>query len=321
MLFDHFIKVNKMPRHPDFEKIYRAFMKRYCGSASNECEKGRSVYYAWLSKMGLDDTKPYRLPQEKFRWAQPTFNIIKQDREAKYYKVEALFPIVSMNRNVYTRDELVKAARTLIGKPVNLNHQHALAGVTIVDAEYEDEAVECLIRVERKAQWNGHPLTSLIDNGEIIHVSIEGTCRTNIQDNEGVKCQGLVLTGLALLTKDVLPGVPLTRIFPVEKLVENFTLKEGGEKLSEQETKKVEKETSQAEDDSNNTVTEKANPENKKAEEPLVKKINQLETTIKLLQEQVENQQTKIQQLIQKKEELEAKLKKAKRFSRIIVHI
>jgi hypothetical protein len=310
-----------LPRHPDFEKIYKAFMKRYCRSAEKECEKGKQVYYAWLNKMGLDDTKPYRKPQEKFRWAKPAFDVIRQDKEAKYYKVEALFPTVSMNRNVYTRDELVKAARTLIGKPVNLNHQHSLAGVTIVDADYEDEAVECLLRVERTAQWNGQPLTSLIDNGEIIHVSIEGTCRTNIQDAEGVKCQGLVLTGLALLTKDVLPGLPLTRIIPVEKLVENFTLKEGGEKLSEQETEKVEKETSQAKDDSNNTVTEKADPEKEKAEEPLLKKINQLETTIKLLQEQVEKQQTKIQQLIQKKEELEAKLKKAKRFSRIIVRI
>ena len=51
------------PRHTDFEKIYRQFMKRYCGSPDKECEKGKSIYYAWLNAHGLDDTKPYRKPQ------------------------------------------------------------------------------------------------------------------------------------------------------------------------------------------------------------------------------------------------------------------
>jgi len=161
-----------LPRHPDFEKIYRAFMKRYCGSPDKECEKGKQVYYAWLNKLGLDDTKPYRIPQEKFQWAKPIFDLIKQDEKAKYYKVEALFPIVSMNRNVYTEEELVRAARTLIGKPVNLNHETpALEGVEIFDCEYEDGAIEVLLRVENSE------IQKMIENGEILHVSIEGSCR------------------------------------------------------------------------------------------------------------------------------------------------
>ena len=212
-----------MPRHPDFEKIYRAFMKRYCGSPNNECEKGKQVYYAWLNKLGLDDTKPYRIPQEKFQWAKPIFNLIKQDEKAKYYKVEALFPIVSMNRNVYTEEELIRAARTLIGQPVNLNHEVPLEGVEIFDAEYEDGAVEVLLRVENPE------IQRMIENGEILHVSIEASCRTTsiqVLDGEvGFGCEGLVFTGLALLTKNVLPGVPLTRIEPVEKIVEGFEVK------------------------------------------------------------------------------------------------
>ena len=70
------------PRHPDFEKIYRQFMKRYCGSPDEECEKGKQVYYAWLNAHGLDDTKPYRKPQEAFSWAKPT---IEFTREAVSY--------------------------------------------------------------------------------------------------------------------------------------------------------------------------------------------------------------------------------------------
>jgi len=211
-------------------------MKRYCGS-EDECEKGKQVYYAWLNKLGLDDTKPYRLPQERFSWAKQTLRFVKQDKEAKYYKVEALFPTVSMNHNVYTEDELIRAARTLIGKTVNLNHtDHILQGVEVVDAEYEDGSVEVLLRVPKDLEVNGRKLVDLVDSGEIIHVSIEASCRyvsPSVMDGEvGRKCEGLVFTGLALLTKDTLPGVPLTRIMPAEAIVEAY-----GEKgLSEEET-------------------------------------------------------------------------------------
>ena len=215
------------PRHPDFEWIYRAFMKRYCGSPDEECEKGKRIYYAWLKKIGLDDTKPYRMPQERFSWAKQTLQYVRQDEDAKYYKVEALFPLVSMNRNVYTEDELVRAARTLIGKPVNLNHKAIfLDGVEVIDAEYEDGAVEVLLRVPKNSEVDGRKLIDLIDSGEIIHVSIEASCRhvtpTVMGGEVGRKCEGLIFTGLALLTKDVLPGVPLTRIMPAEAIVEAY---------------------------------------------------------------------------------------------------
>jgi len=260
-----------MPRHPDFEKIYRAFMKRYCGSPDEECEKGRQAYYAWLNKMGLNDTKPYRKPQEKFNWAKSAFQYLKQDKNAKYYKVEALFPVVSMNRNVYTEEELIRAARTLIGKPVNLNHEgHTLKGVKIVDAEYEDGAVEVLLRVLKTAgRGLGVNICDMIDKGEILHVSVEASCR-NISlepvDGEfGRKCEGLVFTGLALLTKDVLPGVPLTRIEPVERLVESFTVKEG-EKMNEKEKQeKEESETVEGEAVGENAVVETETEEVKEA--------------------------------------------------------
>jgi len=215
------------PRHPDFEKIYRQFMKRYCGSPNEECEKGKQIYYAWLKAHGLDDTKPYRKPQEAFRWAKPTIKLAKEDEDAKYYKVEALFPVNSMNNNLYLEDELLRAARTLIGKPVNMNHEVPLEGIEILDAEFEDGAVEALLRVSRNAEFKGKKIVDMIDNGEILHVSVEGSCRNRkmqIMDGEaGVSCEGLVLTGLALLQNDVLPGVPLTRIEPIEKIIEKFT--------------------------------------------------------------------------------------------------
>ena len=212
-----------MTRHPDFEKIYQAFMWRYCKDQI-ECEVGKSNYFAWLNKLGLDDTKPYQYPQEtreKFSWIKPHMELIKEDDQAKYFKVEALFPLSSMNRNVYTRDELTKACRTLIGKPVNLNHTNeVLPEVQIVDADYEDDAVECLDRIERNSK-----ALQMIENGDILQVSIEAACLRGTEETpDGSVCKGQIFTGKALLTKDVLPGVPLTRIMPVEKLVESFTV-------------------------------------------------------------------------------------------------
>jgi len=212
-----------MPRHPDFEKIYQAFMWRYC-KGETECEEGKQIYYAWLKKLGLDDTKAYQYPQEtreKFSWIQPHIQLIKEDDQAKYFKVEALFPLTSMNWNIYTREELIRACRTLIGKHTDLNHTTEIfPEIETVDADYEDDTVECLDRVLK-----GSKALSMLEKGEILQVSIEADClRGSELTPEGWTCQGLVFTGKAYLTKDVLPGVPLTRIMPVEKLVESFTV-------------------------------------------------------------------------------------------------
>ncbi|MCJ7423566.1 hypothetical protein MUP01_04770 [Candidatus Bathyarchaeota archaeon] len=209
-----------MPRNSDFEKIFQAFVKRY------GLQDGEELYYAWLSKMGLDDTKPYRRPQEslgqeRFDWAQNLLSYLREDEAKKYFKVEAAFPLSSMNDVVYTRDELLRAARSLVGKTVNLNHtSHVLDSVRIEGADYEDDAVECVLSVLK-----GSDTLGLVERGEIVHVSIEASCLQGMElTPDGAACKGLVFTGLALLTKDVLPGIPLTRIVPVEKIVESFTV-------------------------------------------------------------------------------------------------
>ncbi|MEM0050709.1 MAG: hypothetical protein QXW39_09290, partial [Candidatus Bathyarchaeia archaeon] len=210
-----------MPRHEDFEKIYQQFIKRY-GK-----EKGEQYYYAWLRMLGLDETKPYGSQvKEAFRWAR-----LQGD---EYYYCEAAFPVESMNKNIYSEEELIRAARTLIGKPVNLNHEQPLDGVEIVDAEYEDGAVECILRITNEK------IRKMIDNGEIIHVSIEADFREAEVVN-GIKPKGLVFTGLALLTKNVLPGIPLTRIWKsTERVLESFEshlLKEVEREMSLEEQK------------------------------------------------------------------------------------
>lgn len=216
------------PLHPDFQKILTQFQKRYGKTL------GSQYFHAWVNKLGLDDTKPYGW-QEKFSWIQP-FQIIRTDKSTLFYKVEAAFPLSSMNMNVYTEYELERAARTLIGKPVNMNHEsHVLRGVTIQDAEYEGGAVEVLLRVLFNAGHGlGLKIQKMIATGEIVHVSIEASCLRGItQTPDGSVCKGLNFTGLALLTKDALPGIPLTRVLPVESLVE-------GVEIIEKEERKIE---------------------------------------------------------------------------------
>jgi hypothetical protein len=218
-----------MPRYPDFEKIYQAFIKRY-GQV-----EGEKNYFSWLNKMGLDDTKSYARPQESlgqesFNWAKNLFSYLREDETKKYFEVEASFPLSSMNNVVYTEDELRLGARSLVGKPCNLNHDgKTLGSVSIEGAEYEDGAVECVLGFLK-----GSDILSMVEGGEIFQVSTEASCLQGMEPTaDGDVCKGLVYTGLGLLTKDVLPGVPLTRIMPVEKIVESFqVILNGGEKLS-----------------------------------------------------------------------------------------
>jgi hypothetical protein len=208
-----------VPRHPDFEKIFQAFLGQYCkDSPEKVCEAGSSRYYAWLKARGLDDTKAYSLPQESFQWAEPYVQLAREDKEARYYKVQALFPLSSMNNVVYTREELLQATRTLIGKQNDLNHTPKLfPEVEILDAQFEDDVAECLVRVPKDSE-----LQKLIDDKKITQVSVEWGGRNVKPGPEGSVVEGLFFTGLGWLTNDVLPGVPLTTIQSVESIARKF---------------------------------------------------------------------------------------------------
>jgi len=82
------------PLHPDFQHILRMFKQRY-GE-----EEGERIFWAWVRKMGLNPDKPYTWPQEAFRWAEPLISLYHEDENAKYYRVEALFPVTSLNRRI-----------------------------------------------------------------------------------------------------------------------------------------------------------------------------------------------------------------------------
>jgi len=217
-----------MPIHPDFEKILKNFIKQYGD------KKGREYFYAWINKHNLNPDKPYRNADqlyectgelcESFRWVdEPLIQFYKADEDATLWKVVALTANVSQNKNDYTDVEVFKnTAASLSWRPLDWNHDHSLMlpfpEARTELARFEDNAVETIIRIPNNLyHYEKHVLVNdMIRNGDILHVSIEGTPRGGKITSKGVAPQNWNFTGLALLERDVtLPGDPLTYIEPL----------------------------------------------------------------------------------------------------------
>src|SRR5271157_330867 len=216
-----------MSRHADFEYILGEFKRYYKNDA-----KAMQEYQAWLKALKLNDEKSYGQARESFQWAKDMIQRFKEDATNVYYKVLVGFPTRSMNRNLYKERDLVAAAHTLVGKHPSINHKddfwlspdnaHNRWGVvTVVAAKPEDGAVEAILQVPKSAVCpvcNGAKLTELIDARRIYNVSLEGECSG--KDGNG-DCNGFEFTekGFTLLTSDVLLGIPMSKIYPIESFM------------------------------------------------------------------------------------------------------
>jgi len=107
----------------------------------------------------------------------------------------------------YLEKELQKAAHSLKGKPLILDHYKPIRG-KVLGAEYEDGAIEYV------AQLNDPVVMGQIVNGDIKHCSVEFEWKS-LENVDGVAPRGINFTGLSLL-KDFDPGDPLTTVEVVE---------------------------------------------------------------------------------------------------------
>ena len=202
--------------HADFKRILTDFLSLFGGDV------GRRKYDVFMTQYSLDATKSYasQLTREclngiceSFHWAQPLIQYLRKDDDAKYYKCRALTATLSMNANDYSDlEEIERSARTLTWRPLNLNHnprQMLPFPQNRVDwAEYEDKAVEAIIRIDNEQS----DIQDKLDNGEIVNPSIEGEPRGGYRTDDGRNVpKWYNFTALALLEKDAsLPGVPTT---------------------------------------------------------------------------------------------------------------
>ena len=238
----------KIPMHKDFQKILKKFKKQYGD------KKGEELFYAWLNKHDLDDTKAYD-PEEQlheefniieaFNWVnEPLLQFYKRDNDAIYWKVKALTANVSQNKNDYSDvGQLRRAAPTLGWRPLNWNHNHntflPFPEARVDLSAFEDDSVESIIRIPNGLR---HPtkhklVNQMIDDGDVIHVSIEGEPRGRVETVEGNAPTDYNFTALALLERNVaLPGDPLTYLEPLflheslgRSLVESLNIGENKE--------------------------------------------------------------------------------------------
>jgi len=223
--------------HTDFKKILDQFKAHYGD------KKGQKEFTKWVKKRSLDTSKAYtttQLQKESYEWAKPLIQFLKEDKTGKTYKVDAHFAVNSMNRNIYTEDEILHAVHSLPGKHVDLNHNldWIIDGVTILAASWEDKTVETLVHVKNGTKdAKDRDVQQAIADGIIDQVSIEAGSEVVIEVPDGNVPLGLEYTGLGFLDQDALPGIPLTRIMTCESLQESIF-----EEL-EQPTKKEVKES------------------------------------------------------------------------------
>jgi hypothetical protein len=165
-----------------------------------------------------------KLGKESFSWVGD----IKPD-EGHLIKGTAIHPCKTVHpeewpfTRVYLEEELQKAAHTLAGTPLSLDHMFPLDG-KVVAAEYEDGAIEFL------GELNDPVILGWIKDGTIKHCSIDYDWGSLVRLNGDVAPKDITFHGLALL-KDLMPGDPATSVEVWEALARR--LKEA-KNLSEQ---------------------------------------------------------------------------------------
>lgn len=221
--------------HPDFQAIYDSF----------EAQDMRDNFYTWLDENDLNPTEAFPIDSvdwsliealKDFKWktAKPTL-INTQQKKGKVYQFETAEVTTSGNLVTYVSKELERAARTLIGKSPNLNHQrYDLVGNNyVIDAEYSDGKVQGYAYVEDPE------INNLYAEGRIYQTSLDGQFRGKLSiGDKGKLVGGLVLDSFAFLTDDVPAGIDSTNINLWESIKEKLMItnnKDGVKQMSEKE--------------------------------------------------------------------------------------
>ena len=110
--------------------------------------------------------------KESFQWAQPIDMNYVNGRGEHLIRGVGLTVGTSRNMTKYQRGELLRAARSLKGKPLYVNHNRNRKVGFVYDAEFEDEQLEYQAIVTDDLIWKK------ILNKEITHVSPLGVPRS-----------------------------------------------------------------------------------------------------------------------------------------------
>ena len=165
--------------------------------------------------------------KESFSWAgsiKEVFGTSNLIRGKALHPLRTVHPEEWPEVREYLEEELRKAAHSLRGKPLILDHYKPVRG-KVLGAEYEDDAIEYV------AQLDDPEVMELIKSGAIKHVSVEFEWKSLEQVN-GIAPRGLNFTGLSLL-RSFEPGDPLTTVEIWSQILEALIPRIEGQKISD----------------------------------------------------------------------------------------
>ena len=161
---------------------------------------------------------------EKFSWMRDDLKFVGVRGNKAQFKGIALYPTVSGNGKKYVKEELIRAARTLVGKPLTLNHNMEKMKGTVTWAEEEDD------RIEYVAESNDNEYVQKLKDRQTITkeayvkkwgrdpiygVSVEANYRYHepaCKDGRCVQPHGIIFNALSLVEDPERPGVQGTTI-------------------------------------------------------------------------------------------------------------
>ena len=162
--------------------------------------------------------------KESFRWALPILDSYK-NRKGRFIKGVALSVGRSANMTNYEEEELKRAALTLIGKPLLVNHNpHRRVG-DVDEADFEEDNIEYIARITDDYMWRK------IQDREITHVSPLGRprywertdreWRLWVEGKRAGTPRRIVFDELSLVAPPELAGDPSTSIVVMETLLKS----------------------------------------------------------------------------------------------------
>jgi hypothetical protein len=180
--------------------------KRVCGKMKAELEESLS----WAGDLQI--LKPYG-------------HLIRGEA---IHPIKTLHPEEWPSLRVYLEEELERAAKSLIGKPLFLDHWRRLEG-EVLGAHYEDGAIEYV------ADLRDEEVLQMIRDGQIKHASVQFEWRT-LENVNGVAPRGITFEHLSLL-KDMQPGDPMSTVEIWESIAKELKEAErgGGTSLAKKE--------------------------------------------------------------------------------------
>jgi len=142
--------------------------------------------------------------EESFSWVKPEelpeSNLLKVIAKSTTPTIHPDDPLY--RKRLFLENELMKGARSMIYRPVGINHERIIHGAYVVDAEWdeEDKVVEAVLAVPER-------YVRMVKDGKIDKCSIEFGWRSEVEKDDGIAFEGLWIQRIDLL-EGLEPGDP-----------------------------------------------------------------------------------------------------------------